>query len=195
MSNPADTSLQPKNLAAGLPLIQDVLRPFLRPLADRTGAADSMLFALLFLLEVDILSSGIAFRERDFSYFSVEDWGNVGTSGKYTVKCVHFEGEIPFLYSVVPNSGLKVISTQSPTFPSFLGLVDFVAERTGSGLAVLLDAPPTSQSATDLRTGRRVRYQVSKLPKQKAGPNGEYYYWFQRTESGASGSYATVMEG
>lgn len=182
-------------LAGLLSPIQSIVTPF----ADRTGAVDAVQSALFFALNPELLSHGVSFRERDFSYFAVEEWAPLLREYfrmEYAVKCVGFEGEIPCLYSLCQANGQpRETPVNTRVFLAFLGLVDFVAKRTGSGLAIFLAAAPTSQTATDLRTGRRVRYLVRRLPDQDDSGDGSGYYWFERTESGLSGSYATVMEG
>jgi len=158
-------------------------------LTNRAGGPDSLQFAELLstMFEKDPNSVTIGFRERDFSYFAVEDWG----PPHFTPECVKFQGEIPCLYVIRhPGSSAQTPPTDIP--PSFFTLVDYVAQTTGSGLGIRVTGDPleTTNLRTDLRTGLRVRYRFTPVPREGGG--APKYYWVERTESGRGGSYRTV---
>jgi hypothetical protein len=132
-------------------------------------------FKRLLLREEGLLRSGIYLREREISYFEVEDWPGM------ELTCVPFEGEIPCLYLVrsMPVAGPAVAAKVTL---DFLSVVDFVFRTTGAGVGVALKKAPSSQLSTDLKTGRRVRYRVDKFPGK--GAQKVDLYWVERVETG-----------
>lgn len=167
------------------------------------GGMDPFLFWVLALPVVS--AEPIYLRERDLSYFRVEDWPK---DVRLTMSCILFDGDIPCLYSIsVPSSQSDSLppaapggcEPSAPTPPNedfsggvvppiplslgLLSLVDFVSRTTGSGVGLVRKAPvPGSTVKTDLRTGRGIRYRITKFPQDAS----DLLYWVERSESGRS---------
>jgi hypothetical protein len=159
--------------------------PAVTRMLARPGGLNGLWCWLLFLLNPELKNVGVCFRERDLSYFGLEDCPSL------QVTCVPFEGEIPALYSITPPVGAFQAYAASALPASFLSLVDFVAGATGSGVGIALTGDLVSKEATDLQTGRRVRYRYTKAARMYGGAP---LYWVERTESGQSESYAVVSQ-
>jgi hypothetical protein len=170
---------------------------------NRCGGLDGLLFLGLFMTVVQELSQAnkggkqtltLFLRERDYSYFGAQRWlSNPPASLKdsrisleTSPGCVEFEGEIPILYLVkahINGGGPAPTSISS----SFLSLVDFVTKTTGSGLGIMFagdfGVSPLGFGATDLRTGRRIRYAVRKFDGSH-GVSIQSAFWVERIASG-----------
>lgn len=147
------------------------------------------------------LLAGIYLRERDLTCFRF-DMGVPDQKAKdrTEIRCLLFEGEIPCLYFVrlvVTRENCMQISPVCAGITStFLSMVDFVAHTTGGGIGIALQESPQSQLATDVSTGRRVRYKISKFADADPGPESvpasdqfqkvypEDVYWVERSETG-----------
>jgi hypothetical protein len=136
------------------------------------------------------LLAGIYLRERDLTCFGLDLWADDEAYAK--IRCLPFEGEIPCLYfiRIVPATGAP--APEARITPTLLSILEFVTRKTGGGVGIALSATPQSQLATDVRTGRRVRYKITKFAgadpaavKQGLPPD---VYWLERTETGRSGN-------
>jgi hypothetical protein len=147
-----------------------------------------------------VIDRGFYLRERELSYFGVEDWERPPI-----IRCVVGKGEVTCLYSVCAKEEISGIP-MSDIFP----LVDFVFSTMGAGVGILVDyggsptnAATPSRVATDLRTGRRGRIRVTQLfsrapPPSRSelpagsGPDGDagdpFISWVERTEAGRGSS-------
>lgn len=155
------------------------------------NSLDALLFLMLARQARASIEATIFLRERELSYFGVEDWpdnwyaGTRGEEGEFKTitRCVAFEGEIPCLYAVqlvVPVRGSDSFLKQAE--PSFLSLVDFVSSTTGAGIGIKLASTlPTLLGAADLKTGRRIRYRLTRV---KATSETTSIYWIERMEVG-----------
>ncbi len=120
----------------------------------------------------------IYLRERDLTYFGVEEWPNP------QIACVNGEGEVPFLYKLT----LSNVGALADVSRELLVLLDFLHRTTGSGLGT---SPPTrggpSVAASglrfDIKDSRRYRYNTRRI--------GEAF-WIERADAGRISSVGGV---
>jgi len=186
-------TIPPASLFAKLLPSPDQFAQTAARLLSRPGGVKSILALLLFQFNdvfpdgTPLLDLGICLRERDLSYFGFEEFDGI------TVSCVPFEGEIPVVYSITRNDK-NVPRTNSDLPPSFFAFVDFISATTGSGVVIPRADSENAQSvasslATDLQTGRRVRYRFTKSSKRWSDAP---LYLVERTEAGRTDNYDVV---
>jgi hypothetical protein len=126
-----------------------------------------------------LLPSTFFVRERELSYFGIEEWDPVPR-----IECIAGKGETACIYSVGATADVKPVSLRE-IFP----LVDFVTSTTGAGVGIVGDTKETpSGIRTDLETGRRARIRVMSFFMLKyADDDSTFVLWVERWGPGQGG--------